>query len=81
MRNSMRTIEPPGRLPALALALALLLPFASLPVFALGYWDKAEPMVVWFHATAALTAFAVAVDLWRRGGRGASPIPARPPPP
>lgn len=48
------------RLAALALVLGLLLPLASLPPFALGYWDKAEPLVVGLHAVAALAAFALA---------------------
>lgn len=49
----------------LALASALLLPFSSLPTFRLGYWDKAEPMAVWFHASAALATLAVLHALWR----------------
>lgn len=63
----MATGDIPGRLPAVALAAALPLPFASLPVFALGYWDKAEPLVVGFHVAAAVAALAVIVELWRRG--------------
>lgn len=51
--------------PALALASALPLPLASLPVFGFGYWDKAEPLVVWFHASAALATLAVVCALWR----------------
>lgn len=46
-----------------ALAMGLLLPLASLPVFAFGYWDKAEPLIVLFHAGAALASLAVAVAL------------------
>lgn len=53
------------RLPLLALGAALPLPFASLPFFAFGYWDKAEPMVAWFHASAALAWLAVAIAGWR----------------
>ena len=56
------------RLPALVLALALVLPLASLPWFSFGYWDKAEPMVAGFHAGAALAWVAVAL-----AGRARSP--------
>ncbi|MBI3445826.1 MAG: hypothetical protein HY055_10825 [Magnetospirillum sp.] len=47
-------------LAATALGLGLLLPLASLPVFALGAWDKAEPLVIGLHLCAALAAFALA---------------------
>jgi len=53
------------RAPALALAAALPLPLASLPPFCFGQWEKAEPLVVWFHAAAALAALAVVRALWR----------------
>lgn len=57
----MTAVSPTARtLAALALGLGVLLPFASLPPFALGYWDKAEPLVVGLHAVAALAAFALA---------------------
>lgn len=45
--------------PAMALAAALPLPFASLPLFALGQWDKAEPLLIWFHASTAFALLAV----------------------
>lgn len=53
-------LVPARRLAALALVLGLLLPLASLPPFALGYWEKAEPLVVGLHGIAALAAFALA---------------------
>jgi hypothetical protein len=43
-----------------ALLVGLLLPLASLPPFALGYWDKAEPLVIGLHLGGALAAFALA---------------------
>lgn len=52
-------------IPVVALAAALMLPLVSLPIFALGYWNKAEPLVVWFHATAALGALGIAISVWR----------------
>jgi len=51
------------RLGLVALALGLVLPLASLPPFALGFWDKAEPLVVGFHALSAVAALAVALAL------------------
>lgn len=53
------------RLAFAALALGLLLPFASLPPFALGYWDKAEPLVVGLHAVSALAACALGLAALR----------------
>lgn len=53
------------RLGQIALALGVMLPFASLPPLALGYWDKAEPLVVGLHAIAALAALALALAAWR----------------
>ena len=52
--------------PALALAAALPMALGSLPPFTFGQWEKAEPLLVWFHASAALAALAVAYGLWRR---------------
>lgn len=52
-------------LAAFALALGIVLPFVSLPPFALGYWEKAEPLVVGLHGVAALAAFALAVAACR----------------
>lgn len=60
------------RLPVAALGLALPLPFASLPLFAFGYWDKAEPMVAWFHIGAAFAWLAVAIAGWRSGREAAA---------
>ena len=53
--------------PAIALAIALPLPFFSLPLFALGHWDKAEPLQIWFHLTAALAGLAVALAVQVQG--------------
>lgn len=53
-------------LPAAALALALLLPLSSLSPFGFGYWEKAEPMVFWFHATGALASLAIIANLLYR---------------
>ncbi|WP_341894477.1 hypothetical protein [Ferrovibrio terrae] len=49
------------RLSAFAVVPALLLPLASLPVFEIGQWSRAEPVVIAAHATAALAALALAV--------------------
>ena len=50
----------------LALGLALLTPLLSRPVFAFGSWDKAEPMVAWFHLTAGLVSLCIGVIAVRR---------------
>ena len=44
---------------AAGLGLGLLLPLASLPWFAVGYWDKAEPIIIGFHLASALCTLAV----------------------
>ncbi|MFD2234931.1 hypothetical protein [Phaeospirillum tilakii] len=54
----------------LALGLGLALPLASLPPFALGQWDKAEPLVIGFHGVGALAALAVALALAAEPVRG-----------
>lgn len=43
----------------------LSLPFLSLPLFALGYWDKAQPLVVGLDLCASLSAFALAIRSFR----------------
>ena len=48
----------------MALGLGLWLPLASLPVFAFGFWDKAEPLVVGFHAVAALSSLSLLLAVW-----------------
>jgi hypothetical protein len=53
------SIVRPTHLAFTALALGLMLPLLSLSPFALGYWDKAEPLVVAIHAVAALASFAL----------------------
>jgi hypothetical protein len=55
--------QPTAVFLAAALALALLAPFASLPPFALGYWEKAEFLVIWLHLTAAVAAIAFALRI------------------
>jgi hypothetical protein len=55
-------------LAAFALGAAMLTPFGSLPPVALGYWDKAEPLIVWCHLTSGLAALAVAINVWQRPG-------------
>lgn len=59
----MSTLRP-VHLAFLALAAGLFIPFLSLPPFALGYWEKAEPLVVALHAVAAIAALALA---WEGG--------------
>jgi hypothetical protein len=49
------------RVAALAVAPALLLPLASLPIFETGQWARAEPVVIAAHAAAALAAFTLAI--------------------
>ncbi len=48
-------------LAAMALVLGLVAPLASLPLFALGYWDKAEPIIVMLHAAGAAAALGLAL--------------------
>ena len=50
---------------AVAMGLGLATPFASLPVFAVGFWDQAEPVIIWFHLTAGLCSAAIAFALWQ----------------
>lgn len=57
---------PQAALAFLSLALGLLLPLGSLPTFALGVWDKAEPLVVAFHAGAALASLAILLAIIRQ---------------
>ena len=54
------------RMIAVLLVAGLMLPFASLPPFALGYWDKAEPLVVGLYLCSALAAFALAIQAARQ---------------
>ncbi|MBF0286030.1 MAG: hypothetical protein HQL51_16395 [Magnetococcales bacterium] len=63
----------PSPLPLSALAWGalgggLLLPFLSLPWFALGRWDKAEPLIVALHGAAALAALWLALAERRTPG-------------
>lgn len=53
-------------LAAAALFVSLPMALGSLPIFALGYWDKAEPLIVWYHLSAGLASMAVAVNAWGR---------------
>jgi O-antigen ligase len=55
--------------PWLALALALPSALASLPPFRFGYWDKAEPIVVWLHVCGGIGALGLAAGGFAGGGR------------
>ncbi|WP_152619716.1 hypothetical protein [Paramagnetospirillum magnetotacticum] len=48
----------------MVLLLALPMALGSLPSFRFGYWDKAEPMVVWLNLCAGLGALALARCAW-----------------
>ncbi len=50
--------------PTLVLLLALPMVLGSLPLFRFGYWNKAEPMVVWLDLCAGLGALALARCVW-----------------
>ncbi len=52
-------------LPALVLMLAIPIALGSLPPFRFGYWDKAEPMVVWLHLCGGLGSLALAGCAWK----------------
>lgn len=54
------------RLALPSLGLGLLLPLLSLPPFATGYWDKAEPLVIGLHLGGALAALAAFLALKAR---------------
>lgn len=54
---------------SLAFTLGLALPLLSLPPFQLGYWGRAEPLVVGWHACAALAACGVGLFAWAGSGR------------
>jgi hypothetical protein len=62
--GAVREPSGPPALGGAALLLGLGLALVSLPPFALGFWDKGEPVVVAFHAAAALASLAVAWGLW-----------------
>jgi hypothetical protein len=53
-----------GRLSLSAFIVGLILPLLSLPVFAIGYWDKAEQVVVGLHLAASLAILALAARAW-----------------
>jgi len=65
---------PSGRLACWALMASLSLPLLSLPLFALGMWDKAEPLQVGLHAGATLAAVATALALWRDGANAMAKV-------
>jgi hypothetical protein len=53
-----------GRLAFSAFILGLALPLLSLPIFAIGYWDKAEPIIIGLHLTSSLAILALAARAW-----------------
>ena len=54
---------------SLAFLLGIVLPLASLPPFQLGYWGRAEPLVVGWHACAALAALGMGLYALAGAGR------------
>lgn len=54
---------------SLAFLLGIVLPLASLPPFQLGYWGRAEPLVVGWHACAALAALGMGMFALAGAGR------------
>ena len=67
----------PRILGAAGFILGLLLPLASIPCFALGYWDKAEPLIIGFHVAAALCTLSV-LTAWCQAPESVSARTAHP---
>jgi hypothetical protein len=53
-----------GRLAISAFIIGLVLPLLSLPIFAIGYWDKAEPIIIGLHLASSLAILALAARAW-----------------